>query len=263
MTRRVKRHSDFELNLTIKNNDFIKTPRDAQRNWLLNRVLREASDELVELNRVAPTMVRGSDDVIDLNRAEGHVSDIDIMEDWQIPVMQSMARMITREGDNVLEIGMGRAIASDFIQALNPASHTIIECNDSIVAGFADWVKNYPGKNIRLIHSMWQDCLDQLDTYDGIFFHTYPLDEDEFVQTVVNDVSFAGHFMPIAKKLLKPGGKLTYLTNEHDSLSRAHQRLIFEHFSEIKLTQLRNLDIPETTRDAQWVKQTLVIQVTR
>ena len=36
MTRRIKRKKDFEVSLTLKNDDFIRPPRDAQRNWLLN-----------------------------------------------------------------------------------------------------------------------------------------------------------------------------------------------------------------------------------
>jgi len=66
MTRRIKRHQQYELTLSIKDDAFIKTPRDAQRNWFLNRVIRESAEELQELNVIAPHMVRGSDQLIEL-----------------------------------------------------------------------------------------------------------------------------------------------------------------------------------------------------
>ena len=39
MTRKIKRFRDFEIELRLKNEDFIRPPVDAQRNWLLNRAL--------------------------------------------------------------------------------------------------------------------------------------------------------------------------------------------------------------------------------
>ena len=263
MTRRIKRHRDFELNLTIKDDAFLKTPRNAQRNWLLNRTVRELSEELLHLDTLTPAMVKGSDEVIELDRASGSHADEDIMEDWQIPVMKAMAEAVSFKDGEILEIGMGRGVASSLIQKHNPLTHTIIECNKTIAQTFDEWKKTYPDKNIQLIHSMWQDCLDRLGTYDGILFHTYPMSETEFVDTVVKDVTFAAHFFATAGKLLKPGGSLTYLTNEFDSLSRAHQRALFEHFSEFKLSLVEDLDIPDSTRDALWVRQMVIVKAVK
>jgi len=87
MTRRIKRHQQYELSLSIKDDDFLRTPREAQRNWFLNRVVKETAEELQLLDSLAPQMVCGSDQLIELDRAQGSLSDTDIMEDWQIPVM--------------------------------------------------------------------------------------------------------------------------------------------------------------------------------
>ncbi len=263
MTRRIKRHRQFELNLTIKDDGFAKTPRDSQRNWFLNRIVKETSEELLELDRLASGMVRGSDHLIDLDRAQGMLGDDDIMEDWQIPVMEAMASAVTQQGGDILEIGFGRGVAAGFIQQHQPATHTVIECNHEIAAGFDQWKSQFPDSDCRMITSLWQDCLHQLDQYDGILFHTYPLSDDEFIDTVVRDVTFAAHFLSAAHQHLKPGGSLTYLTNEFDSLSRAHQRALFNYFSQFSLSMVSNLDIPETTRDALWIKQMLVIKATK
>ena len=58
-------------------------------------------------------------------------------------------------------------------------SHTIVECNDSVVERFHAWKAAYPERDIRLLHGKWQDLTDRMAQYDGIFFHTYPLDETE------------------------------------------------------------------------------------
>lgn len=263
MTRRIKRHQKYDLTLTIKDDAFINTPRETQRNWFLNRVIKETAEELQVLDKLAPSMVRGNDQLIELDRTQGALTDNDIMEDWQIPVMKAMAQAVTTTGADILEVGMGRGIASGFIQNHDPASHTIIECNEQIASTFEKWKQSYPDKNIQLITSLWQDCVNQLGHYDGILFHTYPLSDNEFVETVIQDVTFAAHFLEVAHKLLRPGGSLTYLTNEFDSLSRAHQRRLFEHFSQFSLTVVENLEIPENTRDALWVKQMLIIRATK
>jgi len=96
-----------------------------------------------------------------------------------------------------------------------------------------------------MIESMWQDCLDQLDTYDGLLFHTYPNSSEEFVEQVVKSATFAEHFFDTAVSLLRPGGVLTYLTNEGDS------------------SLITDLPVPQDTRDSHWVSQMVMITATR
>ena len=60
MTRRFKRLKNFDVSLEIKNEEFIRPPRDAQRNWLLNRALAEFADELNALHASAARFVAGA-----------------------------------------------------------------------------------------------------------------------------------------------------------------------------------------------------------
>ena len=46
MTTRISRTKDFTLTLEVSNGEFLSAPRDGQRNWILNRVLKEASEQL-------------------------------------------------------------------------------------------------------------------------------------------------------------------------------------------------------------------------
>lgn len=250
--RRFRRQRDFEIALQIKSDDFVRPPREAQRNWLLNRAMDEFVADLNHLDEQAAHFIAGTDRTDFGDRTQSDLDDQALMEDWQIPVMRAMAEVVTEGGGNILEIGFGRGVSADFIQAAGVQSHTVVECNDAVVERFHDWAAQYPDRDIRLIHGRWQDTLDQWAQYDGIFFHTYPLNEAEYIEHVAQSVTFAAHFFPTAAAHLTEGGRFTYLTNEVDSLSRAHQRLLFEYFSSFCMQKVDGLQVPEDSRDALW-----------
>lgn len=264
MTRRLKRTAEYELTLQVTNDDFLRPPRDGQRNWFLNRVLKETAEELEHLNLLAPQMVPGAETLQSVSdRSQAVLDDDKIMEDWQVPMMQAMADVVTAGGGDVLEIGFGRGVGSDLIQKGGVRSHTIIECNDSIVARYRKWREGYPEAEIRLLHGLWQDVLGDAGQFDGIFFHTYPLDEAEFVDTVVKASTFAENFFEVAARHLHPGGIFTYLTIEADSLSRAHQRALMRHFSSVNLSLVCDLQVPDDTRDSHWARQMIHVAATK
>ena len=261
--RRLRRHREFEVALQINGEDFIRPPREAQRNWLVNRALNELVGDLLHLDQVSRGFVAGRDWTDLRDRTQVALADHEIMEDWQIPVMRAMAEIVTQGAGDVLEIGFGRGVSATFIQELGVRSHTVVECNDDVVARFARWRDRYPDRDIRLIHGRWQDTLDRMGQYDGVFFHTYPLNTEEYVEQVAQSVTFAEHFFPTAADLLRGGGIFTYLTNEMDSLSRAHQRLLFRHFREFTLRRVTSLALPADSRDDLWGDSMVVIRAVR
>ncbi len=262
MTRRLRRHRDFEISLQIRRDEFIRPPRDAQRNWLLNRALTEFVWDLENLDALAKRFVAGSDEHRLADRTQAELGDDEIMEDWQTPIMQAMADAVTDQVGDVLEIGFGRGVASEMIQAGAPRSHTIVECNDAIVRRFHDWRERHSAADIRLIHGKWQDTVDQFQQYDGVFFHTYPLTEQEFVDYVASSVTFAEHFFSAAAEHLRPGGVFTYLTNEPDSLSREHQRLVLRYFRSFSLQKV-SVSPPTDSRDDLWADSMVVIKAVK
>lgn len=260
MTRRLK---DFEISLQIKNENFIRPPRERQRNWLLNRSLNEFANNLLHLHELAANFVEGKEESHVQGRAEAVLEDEDIMEDWQIPLMEAMAQAVVEGEGDVLEVGFGRGISSTFIQEIGVRSHTIVECNQAIEQRLLEWRKDYPGRDIRVIRGRWQDTIDQLKIYDGIFYHTYPLDETEYADQVIKSTTFAESFFPIAASHLRKGGNFSYQTYEIDSLSREHQRLLLEFFSSFALKVVKPLNLPEDVRDAWWSNSMTVVKAVK
>lgn len=260
--KKSKRCRDYHLSLEILNDHFVRPPRDSQRNWILNRLLKEAGEDLESLHGAAANFVPGAEPEGISERRQGELEDDEIMEDWQIKVMKEMAREVCRSHGDVLEIGFGRGISADFIQVEGVRSHTIVECDDSVIRRYEEWKQRQKkgGDEIRLIRGKWQDTVDRFRLYDGIFFHTYPLDEEEFANYVARSSTFAEHFFDTASTHLKEGGSFTYLTNEINSLSRSHQRALFKRFRSFTLRQVKDLGVPDDTRDAQWSQETVVVR---
>ena len=262
MTRKIKRTRAFELQLELRDDAFIRPPHDAQRNWLLNRFVREAGDDLQALDALAQRFVPGASRDLPADMRHAVLSDDQIMEDWQLPLMEAMVSIAARSGGDVLEIGFGRGVSAGMMQRHGVRSHTIVECNASVIDRYTRWRATLPERDIRIVQGLWQDVIGTLGDYDAVFFHTYALDEDEAVELVASSVTFAAHFFPVAAEHLRPGGVFTYLSNEIDSLSRAHQRLLFEHFRSVRLQRIP-LVLPADVRDAWWADSMVVVEAVK
>ena len=260
MTRRLKRTKDYELTLQIKNDSFISPPREAQRNWILSRALSEFSSDLTALDHLAQRFVPGSPEVPMEDRERTPIAQEKIMEDWQWPILQRMADIVTEAHGDVLEVGYGQGVSARYIQELGVKSHTLIECNDSVIEHYDVWRRGLADRDIRMVHSLWQDAIDQLGTYDGVFFHTYPLNLEELVETVIESTTFAAHFFPTAASLLRPGGVFTYMTNEIDSFSREHQRLLLQEFRSVTLSLVKDVPVPDNVKDSWWSDSMVVVR---
>jgi len=262
VTRKLKRTQAFELSVDIRDDQFIRPPHEGQRNWLLNRFLREAGDDLQALDGIARRFVPGGRGDLRDDMRSAELSDEEIMEDWQLPLMESMASIAARAGGDVLEVGFGRGVSAGMIQRFGVRSHTIVECNPHVLARFERWRVPFSDRDIRIVPGLWQQVIDSLGQFDAVFFHTYALDENEAVELLASSVTFAAHFFPIAAAHLRPGGVFTYLSNEIDTLSRAHQRLLFEHFSTIRLQRL-SLTLPPDVHDAWWADSMIVVEAVK
>lgn len=255
--------NNFKLDLQFKKSDFINPPRKTQKNWLVGQALNELADDLERLDEIALTMVPGKDhkmdsDLIDITQAE--LEEDEIMEDWQTPLMKAMANYVSENHGDVLEIGFGRGVSAGFVQQGIVRSHTIIEMNRPCIENFfIPWREAQQSNRIEMIEGRWQDRLPELGQFDGILFHAFPMNEQEFMDYVLNSITFAEHAFGEMSNHLKPGGVFTYLTTEIDSLSRRHQRALFNYFSEISFKVIP-VNVPEDTIDTWWANSMVAIK---
>jgi guanidinoacetate N-methyltransferase len=246
-TRAAKRKAHgLEVTATLSDDNFLKPKDPSQRNWSVVRTLEETVEDLVHLDRVSKRFVDGSKrSAITEKWAKSQAKYDDqqliidgqqVMQEWERPYMEAMADVVTETHGDVLEVGFGMGISASYILAKGVKSYTVIEANEEVKTKFDAWATKYPGQNVRLVLGKWQDAIAALGEYDGIFFDTYPLSEDEFQKYVVEDCTFAEHFFAAAAAHLRPGGIFTYYSNEIDSVSRRHQRALFKYFKTISFS---------------------------
>ncbi|MEZ5066034.1 MAG: class I SAM-dependent methyltransferase [bacterium] len=230
----------------------------------MSRAAEELGDELEHLHEIAGEFVPGAslgDGYRD--RSFDDLSEQEIMEDWQVPLMKAMAGHVAGRESDVLEIGFGRGVSAEWIQRAGVRSHTIVEANPACVRRFFDpWRAAHRERDIRLVEGRWQDVVDRLDRYDAVFFHAVPLDERELREHMIESVTFAEHFFPVAAELLRPGGTFTYLTTEIDSLGREHQRSLLRWFHSVTLT-VQPIEVPADTGDAWWARTMVVLKAVK
>jgi amino acid adenylation domain-containing protein len=251
----VRRSRAFELSLALKDDRFVAPPASHQRSWLLNQVLDEVVADLEHLDRIAPAFVPGSERARiesagwgeSAARYDGTQLQIEgqqVMQDWERPLMRAMAEVAAESHGDVLEVGFGMGISATDLQELGVRSYTVIEPNAGVIEEFLRWRRRYPGRDIRLLRGKWQEVTAELGTYDAVFFDTYHNDEKEYVDHVLQGVTYAEHFFPTAAACLRDGGVFTYYSNEIDSMSRRHQRRVLEYFRSVTLSVVRPLQPP-------------------
>ena len=122
--------------------------------------------------------------------------DYQVMMSWEAPIMEKSAEYICQSKVDILEIGFGMGICSDYIQAQGVSSHTIVEIHPQIISRLNAWAS---GKsNVTVVEGDWNSV--SLSTYDGIFLDTYG---DENLNS----------FKTFATSKGRAGAKVTYWNN--------------------------------------------------
>ena len=94
----------------------------------------------------------------------------EVMMSWEASIMEKCAEYICHNKGDILEIGFGMGICSDYIQSQGVNSHTIIEIHPQIISRLNTWAN---GKsNVTVVEGDW-NSVNSLSTYDGIFLDTY------------------------------------------------------------------------------------------
>ena len=119
--------------------------------------------------------------------------DGEVMMSWETPIMEKSAEYICQSKGDILEIGFGMGICSDYIQAQDVNSHTIVEIHPQIIEKLKTWAEDKD--NVTIVEGDWNSI--ELGTYDGIFLDTY------------GDENWSS-FKPFALDKGKSGAKVTY-----------------------------------------------------
>ena len=149
-------------------------------------------------------------------------SSIEIMMSWEAPIMEKSAEFICQSKGDILEIGFGMGICSDYIQAQGVNSHTIVEIHPQIIEKLNAWAV---GKsNVTIIEGDWNDV--SLSTYDGIFLDTFG-DEN------------LNNFKNFAISKSKDSAKITYWNN----FASKENKYSFESisFEEVDISPVTNM----------------------
>ena len=94
----------------------------------------------------------------------------EVMMNWEADLMKRHAEVVCENGGDILEIGFGMGISADFIQALNPTSHTIVEIHPQVLEKLDAWAADKP--NVKIVKGDWYKKYwrGKLGIYDGIFY---------------------------------------------------------------------------------------------
>ena len=116
-----------------------------------------------------------------------------IMMSWEHPIMQKSAEFVCENGGDILEIGFGMGIASDYIQSHSPSSHTIIEMHPELAEKAREWASDKV--NVTIVEGDWIEKVSELGKFDGIFFDAYGSfgHWQEFASSIVNNTREGCH----------------------------------------------------------------------
>ena len=140
----------------------------------------------------------------------------EVMMNWEAPIMEKSAEFICHNNGDILEIGFGMGICSDYIQEQGVNSHTIIEIHPQIIEKLKIWASDK--SNVTIIEGDW-NSVEDLSTYDGIFIDTY------------GDENWS-NFKSFALDKAKSETKITYWNNFTDNRNEhSFNNISFEEVS--------------------------------
>ncbi|KAF9924061.1 hypothetical protein BGZ65_008531 [Modicella reniformis] len=148
-----------------------------------------------------------------------------VMMGWELPLMIRHAEVICpEEGLRVLNVGFGLGLIDKELQKKSPSQHTIIEAHPDVYAHMIKegWDKK-PG--VKILFGRWQDVLDQLEVYDGIFFDTF----GEYYEDLRS-------FHEIVPNHLEEGGVYSYFNGLGATNEFFHD--VYNKISELELSEM-------------------------
>lgn len=176
-----------------------------------------------------------------------------VMEDWEEEYMYTLASIASMHGGTVLEVGYGMGISARFIQEHNIEKHIVIEANKDVFKCLEDFAQDAQ-REVEPIFGFWEDVTHQIPSgsISGILFDTYPLTEEE-----IHRNHFP--FFKEAYRILKPGGVLTYYSDEISDFSPDHREALAN--ANFKNIQRRDCLVTPPSECAYWKTRTILAPI--
>jgi guanidinoacetate N-methyltransferase len=191
---------------------------------------------------------------VELTQSELLIGKWQVMQKWEDPLMEALAREVTWNKGDILEIGFGMGISANKIINCGCRSYTVIEAHPKIAENARLWGKEQKIK-VKVLEGFWQDVVPLIKSkYDGILFDTFPFHKKE---------KFSNHypFIPCAPSLLKNNGVVTFFSDEKIPFRNTHLTLLLNHFKEVKLINVGGLVPPEDCE--YWSESYMIIPVAK
>lgn len=165
------------------------------------------------------------------------VGGMQVMQEWERPLMRALAKEAARTAGHVLEVGFGMGISADYMIEAGCSKYTAIEPHSGVLQHFRIWAQNKPVP-VEAVKGFWEDVIDGLPLFDGILFDTYPASEAEKHERVYVP------FIPKASEHLRPGGVFTFYTGYPEALPTEHVDLVRKHFTRVDFYHVDGLQPP-------------------
>ena len=171
-----------------------------------------------------------SDDRLDIGNFQ-------VMQRWEEPLMLAMANEVMGVGGDILEVGFGMGISAGMVMAQMPKSYTVIEAHPEVANRAREWGDAQPAP-VTVHEGFAQDVAPQLtERFDGILFDPYPNSKEAWY-------TYHLEFMPIAYRLLRPGGIFVYFAGQTSRFSEEHAETMLDLFNEVRLLRVNGLRPP-------------------
>ena len=142
-------------------------------------------------------------------------SNIQVMMDWEHPIMSASAAYVTQNGGDILEIGFGMGISAGYMHSHSISSHTIVENHPQVIEKLKTWSS---GKsNVTIVSRSWQEVTASLGRFDGIFMDDFGGDPVDFSSSL--------------SLLTKSGTKVTFWNNHRTSSNSITEDVTYQEVS--------------------------------
>jgi guanidinoacetate N-methyltransferase len=162
--------------------------------------------------------------------ADGKLSilGLPVMEEWERPYMEQLAKVATSNGGTVLELGYGMGISANYIQEHVINKHIVVEANAEVFNKLKEFSQTSE-REVEPLLGFWQDVVVTIPdgSIDGILFDVFAITKGELGVAALS-------FFKDAYRLLKKGGVLTFYMNRDEFLPHHFDFLHSAGFEDIR-----------------------------